>query len=166
MALAVPVPAFAASGRWSITSASYEGSANGTRGSTSTYFFQFTITVPAGVVVTSPSASFSSNAFLGNPAGNGTTITGVNPTGTVDGWTATGSERYLLTDAFRTFTFTRGTITGPATVTLNFTMNDVRDADVSPSRSFTFSSTGAGGPAVPFSVLPANVNSYITSPHV
>ena len=130
LAVAAHAPAFAASGTWSIASASFEGTIGGTRNNAATYQFRFTLTIPTGVSVAAPVATFTSAPA---PAGNGTVILFVAPTGTVDGWAATGTD---TTDtslgAYRTFTFTRATLVGPTTVTLNFTMFDVRDADIDP----------------------------------
>ena len=167
MAVGVAAPAFAVSpGVWRITSASFEGNASGVRNNNATYQFRFSIDVPSGTTVTNPSASFSST-----PEGNGTRITGVNPAGTVDGWNVTGSDTTgTLAGAYRSFSFTRGaSIVGPATVALNFSMDDVANTDIGAAgRPFVFtSSSPATGPNTTFSVLQTNQGAdpfFITSP--
>ena len=172
VSVAAVAPAFAASTSWTITSASYEGTSGGTRNNAATYQFRFTLTVLAGTTVTAPVATFTSAdwSFI---AGYGTAIAGVDPTGTVDGWAATGSDDFLTsTGAYRTFTFTRGNIVGPATVTLNFTMSDVANGDIGAGgRPFTFTSGDAlTGPTTQFTVNQVNNNNtstgYVTTPHV
>lgn len=164
-------PAFAAStDPWAISSASFEGTSAGVRDNNATYQFRFTLTIPAAATVTAPQCLMS---FAASP-GNGVTITGISATGsgTVDGWAYQGTDNVgTSANAYRNFTFTRGDVSGgpaaPTSVTLNFQMNQVGGSDADASTAATFSSTNSTtGPLTSFQILAANVDNYITSPHV
>lgn len=157
--VAAAAPAFAASAEWTITSTSWEGTSAGVRNNSGIYQFRFSLTVPG--TVTAPQAVFTFS-------GNGTTIAGVNPNGTVDGWSCAGSNTTgASAGAYKTFTFTRGTITGPAVLTLNFQMSDVAGTDVVGSTALFSSSSAGTGPDRSFVILATNSATglgFITNP--
>ncbi len=149
-------PAFANStDQWVITSNSWEGGPGGLRFEASTYYMNFTITVPAGTVVSAPTATLQ---FGQNNEGNQTRAgLGHN----VMGWTTHRHDNVLAWSG--RFVFTRGDIVGPATVQLEFVLNSLIFIGGTGSIG-TLTFTGGGQTPKTYQVLKNNVSNSIVSP--
>jgi hypothetical protein len=151
-------PAFATSGpAWTITSDSWEGGPAGLRFEASTYYMNFTITVPAGVTLVAPTATLQfglnefNNQIRAGQAGN--TL----------GWTTSREDEWGAYAG--RYVFTRGDVTGPTTITLNFVLNSLIFLTGTGSIG-TLTFTAGGQPPKVYQVLKNNVDNSIVSPAV
>jgi hypothetical protein len=155
-------PAFAASGdTWAVTSSSWEGFSGGGRGQTSVYYMRFVLTVPTGVTVTNPTATVQFGLDGSNQIRAGIS----EPSG----WST--SKQDGNAGAFSLwwgrFVFTRGTITGPATVNLDFTLNSLLFTGATSIGTIAFTSSNPDLDTQVFEILKSNAGptpGYITSP--
>lgn len=119
---------------------------------------RFTLVVPAGTTIQSPTATLQFGTYLGFfqvRAGGGTAA---------NGWTTT--KQQAGGGEWARFIYTRPDITGPATINLDF---DLTNVDASGSNTvigtMTFtSSTPTVGATTAFTVLASNRNNFITNP--
>ena len=182
VASAVPAHAHSGSHTWSIQSLSYEGDGtsgrpdNDIRANSGDYRMKFNITVPAGSIVHAPQMVLQGLASGGNGIGpvcalgsSTAAVTTASPSGSVGGWSVTGSGALGgdSANAFRTFTFTRTTIdatAGAQLVTLNFNLLGVSTTDAGSGLAITFSSSQSSN--IGFTLLAANTGTpgYATNP--
>lgn len=159
VALAAAAPAYAVSPTaWTITSDSWEGTAGGIRNDDSTLRMRFTIVVPAGTTIQSPTATLQFGTYFGFfqiRAGGGTAA---------NGWTTT--KQQPGGGEWARFIYTRPDITGPATIDLDFDLTAVNTSGSNTTiatMNFTSATPGFGATTT-FTVLASNRNNYVTSP--
>lgn len=160
ISLVVAAPAFAASNDpWTVTSASWEGGSGGVRWESTVYRMRFTINVPAGTTITAPTATLQ----FGTDPTTGQIRGGLDSA--PSGWTSTTTDEFL--GLYGKMVFTRGTITGPASVSLSFDLDWLFFSGSGTIGTITFTTSTAGQPSPSFSLLKSNAGAspgYITSP--
>jgi hypothetical protein len=161
--LVTAAPAVAATppvGTWTVTNGSgsptvvsYRGDATGARTSSGTHYFRFTITVPAGVTVASPTVVLTTAA-----AGNGFTVTSNNPATIPGGWSVTyDSPTSPKTATFQQASLTEGSYAFEFQTAGTIGATDAPNPPSPVGATLTFSSADSStGPTFSFGVRAAN----------